>query len=83
MLRLRVAVNAVRAAANLLASVFTDQSLAGVVVKRAHLVEIRVALDAARQALGLPPASYTDPVITAGATLIRAAHWLELRSGMH
>ncbi|HEV8659291.1 MAG TPA: Ig-like domain repeat protein [Thermoanaerobaculia bacterium] len=78
--RLRTAVNAVRASANRPTSTFTDGSLAEVVIKRLHLIELRNALDEARQGLGFSPMSYTDSVITAGATPVRAAHWMEIRT---
>jgi hypothetical protein len=46
-----------------------------------HVTELRAGLDAARAAVGLPAIGYTDPVITVGITLMKAAHITELRAG--
>ena len=80
--QLRTAVQAVQALAGQPASPFTDASLTGVLVKRVHLVELRTALDAARAALGLPALVHPDPAITAGATPVRASHFVTLRDGV-
>jgi hypothetical protein len=69
-----------RAAAGLTAQVFTDPAVSS--IKAIHLEELRTALDAARAAIGLPPLSYTDPVITPGATKVKAAHFNVLRAGV-
>jgi hypothetical protein len=79
---LRTAVNAMRTAAGLPASSFTDPSLvAGVSIKRVHITEMRTALDAARTTIGLTALSYTDTAVTAGSTIVKRAHITELRSG--
>lgn len=80
--QLRTAVNAMRAAAGLGAQSFTDTSLAGVKIKALHLTQLRTALDQARATIGLPAISYTDPTITAGSTVVKAAHITELRNGV-
>jgi len=80
--QLHTAVNAMRAAANLAATIFTDGSPAGVIIKSQHLDELRASLDAARSEMGLPAIDYTDPVITPGTTLVKAAHFMELRGGV-
>jgi RHS repeat-associated protein len=49
-----------------------------VLIKAAHIVELRARLDEARAALGLSPATYTDPGLTAG-TIVKAVHIQELR----
>ncbi|MEO8036010.1 MAG: hypothetical protein ABI837_16360 [Acidobacteriota bacterium] len=79
---LRIAVNAVRAAAGLAATSFSDPSLAtGLRIKAIHLTELRTSLDAARLALGMPAIAYTDPMLAAGS-MIKAAHVRDLRSGV-
>ena len=45
-----------------------------------HLTELRAALAEAYSAAGRAAPAYTDPVVTAGATAIRAAHLMELRA---
>jgi hypothetical protein len=50
-----------------------------VLVKAAHIAELRARLDEARAALGLPAASYTDPTLTVGVTTVKAVHIQELR----
>ena len=78
---LRDAVNYVRATAG--AGPFngwTDPTtLAQLPIKKEHLQELREKLDDARNALGLPPPSYTDPTITRYITRVQAAHVQELR----
>jgi hypothetical protein len=76
---LRTAVNAMRAAASLGASSFTDPSPA--IVKAAHVTELRTALDAARSVLGLPALAYTDSALAADYA-VKATHTQELRSGV-
>jgi len=59
---------------------FTDSPpLAGLTIRRAHVAELRDAVNALRSAAGLPPASWTDSIV-AQSTPVRAAHILELRS---
>jgi hypothetical protein len=48
--------------------VFTDPSLSGVMIKAAHIGELRTAVNAMRAAAGLPPSTFTDPTLTAGST---------------
>ena len=75
---LRIAVNAMRAAAGLSAFTFTGSST---VISRVHVTELRQALDAARTVIGVAALTYNDPTITAGTTKVKAAHWSELRLG--
>jgi len=77
-LELRSAVTAMALLAGRASPSYTDVSLAGVLVKSAHIQELRTEVDAARSALLLPAPVYTDQPLTAG-TLIRAAHVLEIR----
>jgi uncharacterized repeat protein (TIGR01451 family) len=78
---LRTAVNAVRAAAGLSPTTFTDTSLTGTRPKALHVTELRSALDAARAAIGLSALAYTDPSLASGGS-IKAAHYRELRAGV-
>ena len=48
----------------------------------AVLIDLRATLDSARSALGLPSLPYTNNTIAAGSTVIRAAHFNELRNGV-
>jgi hypothetical protein len=79
---LRQAVNAMRAAAGLTATSFTDSVLTHLPVKALHLQELRTSLGQARTALGLPTLTLTDPTLTATTTRIKAAHVQELRGGV-
>lgn len=80
---LRVAVNAMRATAGLIAMSFTDPVLTGgVAVKAVHIQQLRTALSQARTALGLSAIPFTDPTLTAGTTVLKAAHVQELRIGV-
>ena len=47
-----------------------------------HLTELRAALSEAYAAAGRAAPAYTDPVVTPGATVIRAAHLMELRAAV-
>jgi uncharacterized repeat protein (TIGR01451 family) len=79
--QLRQAVNAVRAAAALAASSWTDPTLTvGVTsVKKVHIDELRSSLSAARTTLGFSDPGFTDPVLTAGVTVVKKIHTDELR----
>lgn len=79
---LRLAVNAMRAAAGLGAASFVDPAPAGVRLKAVHQSELRSALDPARAALGLAAMVYTDPTIVPMTTLAKAAHIEQLRLGV-
>ena len=78
---LRRAVNAVRALSGLAAATFTDATLTDVVVKAAHITELRAALAAARTALALSPVSYWNNPIAAGV-VIDARDIMEIRGGV-
>ena len=79
---LRIRINALRVACGLGTFAFTDASLVGVVVKAIHLTEMRTALGAAYTACGMTEPAYSDPLVTAGATAVRAVHIAELRDAV-
>ncbi len=62
---------------------FTDDPLVAgsTTIKASHLAELRAAIDVARAAVGLSPASWTD-VVTAGTTLIKPVHVAEMRTAL-
>ncbi|HYI11496.1 MAG TPA: hypothetical protein VEK57_20740 [Thermoanaerobaculia bacterium] len=78
---LRLAANAARTAAGLSPIAF-GAIAAGQTVQRPRLLEIRTAIDAARAAVGMTAPVYTDPSITAGATIIKRAHIMDLRTAV-
>jgi ELWxxDGT repeat protein len=61
---------------------FTDDPLAAgtTVVKAAHILELRSAVNALRAAAGLSPFSFTDASVSGG--FIRAVHLTELRTAL-
>lgn len=79
---LRTAVNAFRAAAKLAPLPPDPTVAAGATVSAQHIRDLRTGLDQARTAAGLTSLTLTDPTLTAGSTLIRAAHVQELREGV-
>lgn len=57
---------------------------AGVIVRAAHVNELRAAIGAIRAAGGLAPFTWTDaPNVLAGATGVKAAHVTELRTALN
>ena len=46
------------------------------------MTELRAALAEAYAAAGRAAPDYSDPVVTAGVTVIRAAHLMELRAAV-
>lgn len=80
---LRVAVNAVRFAAGL--NQFTgwtdsDLSQTSITIKTEHVMDLRGKLDEAFNLINPPPPpSYTDPTLQKQSTLIKKAHFNELR----
>jgi hypothetical protein len=63
--------------------VFTDPTLnSSILVKAAHLTQLRTAVNAMRAAAGLTAAGFTDPGITAGVTAIKAVHITQLRDAL-
>jgi hypothetical protein len=80
--QLREAVSAMRSTAGLEAMAFTDPALLGLTAKAIHVQELRTALNQARATLGLSATTYTDPTLTAGTSIVRAAHVEDLRTGV-
>jgi len=59
---------------------FTDASLAGVVIKATHITELRTAVNAMRAAAGLSSTTFTDGSLP--GVIIRSAHIAELRTSL-
>ena len=80
---LRIAVNAMRAAAGLLLPSFTDPTLSSgsTLIRAVHIVELRLRLNEARAAIPLSGIVYTDATITPGSTVMKEAHVAEIRAG--
>ena len=78
---LRSAVDSYRAAAGLAGATWTDPSLAGGAVRAVHITELRAVSRSTRRAR-YAAASFTDPTLTAGSTVVRAVHLIELRSAI-
>lgn len=78
--QLRTAVNAVRAAAGLQPTSFSNTMFAGSWILASHITELRASLNEARSELGFPALNYTDPSLQPG-DVIKAAHVRELRGG--
>lgn len=76
----RLAVNAVRAAAGLPAASWTDPSLSGQWIKAAHLEELRARVNEARTALGMATNAYTDPSLS--GVVVKKIHVEELRASV-
>jgi len=64
--------------------VFTDDPLVAesTVVKAAHVMEVRAAIDAVRLAVGLAPFDWTDATLTPESTPVKAAHLADLRTAL-
>jgi hypothetical protein len=80
---LRLAVNALRAAAGLSASTFTDPTVTTATkIKAVHFQELRTPLNQARTSLGLSAVTFTDAALVPASTKVRAVHLQELRSSV-
>jgi hypothetical protein len=55
---------------------------AGTVIAAVHVSDLRTALAQVYTAAGVPQPVYTDPVLVAGTTPIKAVHIAELRSAV-
>ena len=77
---LRSRINTLRTANGLAAESWTDSALSSTTPVRAvHITELRSALAAVYTKLNKPGPTYTDPTITVGVTVAKAAHIQELR----
>jgi len=83
---LRQAVNAVRTAAGLTISSWTDPTIYtganGTLIRKVHIDELRSSLIQARTQLGLFVSEFIDDPITAGVSVIRKEHIGQLRQGV-
>lgn len=61
---------------------FTDVPLIGCPIRAVHITELRTRIDAQRVRFGLDAFGWTDTTVTAGATLIRAQHIVDLRTAL-
>lgn len=62
---------------------FTDDPLtSGATIKAVHVTELRVRIDALRAAQTLPAYGWSDPVLTAGSSVVRARHIVDLRTAL-
>jgi hypothetical protein len=77
---LQAGVNAMRAAAGLAPATFRAVA-PGDVVAAADVTELRSSLDQARNLLGLPAMTYSDPALAAG-DVIKAVHFQEIRNAL-
>jgi hypothetical protein len=79
----RLAVNAVRAAAGLAARSWTDASITPTVTPIAaiHIQELRTALNEGLSTLGMPTPSYANSIVAAGTT-VRAVDLQEIRTAV-
>ena len=65
------------------ATTFSDLLVSGVTAPRAvHFLELRTRVAALRAREGLPPAQWTDPVLTVGITPVKQIHLTELRAAL-
>jgi hypothetical protein len=63
---------------------FTDDPLRArnTIIRAAHIMELRAAIDLTRLAAGLTAFAWTDPTLIAGTTPVRAVHLTELRTAL-
>jgi uncharacterized repeat protein (TIGR03803 family) len=62
---------------------FSDDPLAaGATARVAHITELRARIDALRVGVGLAPYTYSDSVLVAGTTVIKAQHIIDLRTAL-
>jgi hypothetical protein len=79
---LRTRIGSLRNRFGLPIAVYSHPSLAGAVIETEDLTEMRTALDHAYAAAGRAAPVYTDPVITAGSTVVKAVHIEQLRAAV-
>lgn len=78
----RDAVNAMRLSAGQTPSPVDPSFGTAAVIRASHITNLRDLLVNARSAMGLPPLTFTDPVIVPTETVVKAAHVQELREGV-
>jgi hypothetical protein len=61
---------------------YTDPTLSGVLIKTTHIYELRAAIQEARAARGLGTFAFTDLVLSAQVTAVRAVHITEMRTAL-
>jgi hypothetical protein len=79
-----VALTVTRAVRAQFTKMFTDATLAvgATLIRAAHVLELRVAIDALRVQAGLPPFAWSDPDLSAGVTWVKAGHVTDLRTAV-
>ena len=79
---LRALINALRVQFGLQAFQFTDSTLAGVMIKAQHMIELRGALLQAYDAAHRTPLPFTDFPLVPQQTTVKAVHITELRAAI-
>ena len=75
---------AVTATFSVTAFTFTDEPLLQqTLVKAAHFVELRQAINTLRTNHGLAAFVFSDPTLAPGSTVVRASHLAELRTALN
>jgi sugar lactone lactonase YvrE len=82
LLELRVAVNAMRAAAGLASAALASPVASGSVIQADAIAELRAAADQARAAIGLAPMNYVDATLVPQVTSMKVAHVAQLREAV-
>ena len=77
---IRTAINAVRAAANIVPATWLRNDLTNLQIKATDVQELRDRLGEALNQLNIPVGTYIDPVLTVNSTLIKSAHLQELQT---
>ncbi len=80
LLELRSAIDAVRQSATLSTGQWSGAVQSGAIVRASDVSELRTKLSEALNQIGVAFPAFTDAVLTAGASLIRAVHVSELRA---
>lgn len=85
----RALIDKVRALTGLVGGSYSSITVQSTTIQKAHITEMRTALDAGRSALQAAGCSlctaltYTDSTITTGSTLVKAAHFNDVRNGLN
>jgi hypothetical protein len=62
---------------------FTDPALTGVIIKAAHITDLRQAIDTLRSRLALGAFAWTDPTLIVSSTVVKAQHLSDLRTAVN